>query len=541
MTHWYQAKGMKARRLQDVRTDPLATTAFTPTPQKWFTSKYHADPLQLRNPMAIRVHAKARQRITIMNLSNDIIYIRRIRATAKRHLETVPHATDFKFTTGGTPTAPVLYAVGDELTQLAQDGNTYQTPAGNTGTKLWEPSLIPYTVAGFQTVFGNTASGAVDQSSADADNFLAYLRVVHAKDQFQPWVHPMRFTNPYNTVGVNVADTFGGTVQLGTNNNIRQVDFAGAEVNHPGNWMTGSNFIPSNTQAQYIPNAHWMPSSGTSTAADTLDTAGLNNFGAQTGDWAWMPGNSLTDAGSGTQTAWEDYIDEPNAAKTQHHNLDFKEHRRGIIDRYFKRRSYVKMIKPGKKMTFSEKAFLKIAPVRMGIYGYVGAVSPEPQARAFMRWCGDNRYRGSNLQAHGSTGLGFFNVATFGEAGPALLNGTANTWTDEYKFPRAMYCKKTDPFGSPATTVVNTLVFRGARRAKSDGSGGGYSDAAPGHVLIQQTYHWAVKLFENRDPARRRHAYEVTNYQTSAGATGDYQVVQQHAYPVSGIAPGAHA
>lgn len=539
MNYWYQRRGMTARSRESMRTDqPPDNSVAASNYAQYRAVPWRANPLVMKNPMNIRIRAYAKQRITVVNLSNRTIKVRRIRSVAKRHLESQLDATGTQVTTAGMPTTPVLYAVGDELAQTDRGDLHEQTPAGTIGVNWWDPDLSGYYVTGNYNQFNFVAT---DPATAAAYNFLTGVRLAHAQDQFMPWPHPMRMVNAWQAGSDNFNDAFGATGIPGLTSQTWQPVNGG--TTRPGFLSTapfpGGSAPDPAVMATYIPNNYWQPSD-----IKTIDNV-INGSVAptNTGDKAWLPQELYNEGTAATSTAWTQYTRTPVPASALQFNAYYKEHHKGILDRYFKRRSYVKTLRPGQRMRFSETDILQIAPVRMGLYGYVGGDAPEIQNIAATKWKANNRWRTSAVPAitnpFGSVGLGF-SKATSGLAGPPLLNATAATVSQVYEYPRKMYCKKTDPFGSPGTTKVNTLSFTSAPQVIAPG-GATYNMNPTTAVYIFQTMFWKTKMYEKRsDPARRRVPFTVQNDQALPATSSAYVFANEVRAP-TGVTASATA
>lgn len=513
MRYWYAKQGRNARRPDQLWIKPQTSNNAFDNDNRGTKPRVFV----IRNPMNIRIRAKVVQKYTIVNITNRPIMIRRIRAKAKRHLETSlptvaanPPLQIFK------PTTAVIWTIADE--QRLDETSNAASPAGINGAAIWAPQLGTQFTYTTQPQF--IISAAVDNASSTG-NFLNGLRAFHAQDQFQPWWHTMRYLMPWMAINPTLSNS-AATIQplVGSPTTINPVS-----APQMGNSLgTTGSLIGTYWDTVYQP--------------DVVDvSAGTGNLG-QVGNLAWQPA-SFRNTTSSTPIPWSQ-TNQPPASGTFERSPDYREHAKGIIDRFFKRRSYKRWLKPGQRMFFSEKTMLRIRPMAQGIYGYTGGSTVDLQEPASQRWRAGGWLQDlqtASISPYGSDGLGF-SAAIGSGAVPQLVNAAAPAvCIRPYEYPRAMYCKRTDPLGSPCTTALNTVVIRGGMSPSIPVAGPDWTQMIPATVLIHMATHWKTKMYEVRDKSAKKRPYNTWNDQgdaTSIGITSNLRTAQP-AWPTDGV------
>jgi len=498
MANWYHRKSRDMNNRNHMNTQMLLGATSLPSPgpttRSFSRTPMNVDTLIIRNPMNIRIKAFTEQRYTLVNRTNFKVPVRRIRSIAKRHISTLlPSSAANRPTIAEQVATPVIWAVADEV-DFQTDRQTSSTPAGSGRVANWSPTLTPYLPTSGLELFRNAVFTQIAPLIAPSDNFLYTLRRYHAKDQMQPWHHSFRWQVAQQRGEASVAsESMGGKNTVGGWQSTLSIATPSAAISATSGSATTSD-PPIST--------YW----GVSYRGDELDTTILNM--PILGDAAWKPADIASEYSGAENVGPGNTVVPPTlAGDSLQVNPSYKEQKKGTIDRFFKRRSYVKWLKPGGRMKFKERTYINVRPLAMGIFGATGTSgSATINAPAAARWRERNFVTSgtTDLQpVHGSTGLGFA-TATSGLCGPRLINGSGNDDTSApYEYPRLMYSKRTDPLGSPCTTKLNTIVLRGTLTpldaAIAPFVGPTWTASSQTRIMVHRSTYWRTKMYEKRD------------------------------------------
>lgn len=457
---WFNA------RLRGKGAESLINYASDTAPTQ-FASGYKQNIWSIQEPGQVRVKCRAVQKYTIYNTGSTMAYLTKVDSRAKRHLSGTYSATGVA-SSNNNETAMSLITVSDELANV--------TPAGSICYKAWEPSAV----------FTGTSWLMAPTSNSDvyaAGQLFTALRQWHAREQFMPWVHLKRIGGmavagaPFQMVGTALFPRrYDGTPQ-----GLANAGGIGATIN---------------ASSRYAP-------------ADGPQGAATN----WTFDVAWRayrnPPNGMTNTWGATQTTQPPSDGVPGTNEAFRLYPEFRELRRGMMDRWWKRRGRrMPVLLPGSAMSFKVRSRATVAPWRMALPGVANA--SESYADAVRMWTKLTQL--SDLQ---TLGMGFANAYAVGGGAPiAIMNQVA---AQNAAIPlRYIHCKKTDPMGSAGTSQVTTLICRGntvPHAIAAPAAGGDFTNAGPAQLQIKRETFWKCKMYlVKRRERQQPHMVENLSY-----------------------------
>lgn len=506
LIYWYQYKSMRTNKMQDLQAEVQAASA-SAGPQTGIRTVIDTRTYSIRDPMSVRVVARVIQRVVVTNRSLQPMIVEHITGRAKRHIAS--RVTTNLVSTTFDPAAPVVYAVGDDYANQNNPPGGGSFPAydntAGAAVAVWNPA-IPL---GAINLVATKGPAFFLQANTPVNQWLFQLRQWHAQEQLTPWKHPLRIHMPYYQQDVVGGALIASGVQdIGGILPYARETAGGADIYNTAQqsaaaiW-TGGQQQPSNSSTS---TTAWYP-----TAIRNL------NVGEA--------------AGTGNSYEFVQASNPPSSVSAPQPYLwtDYEERWKGIIDRFFRRSSYRVRLPVGGQHTFTRKTYLKIRPFAQNILGWNGNTAAGFIGSPYQIWTGVNQSISGAGTQNNAVGMAFGDAIAGGALGIDISNVNPGY---EYYGPRLMYCKRTDPMGSPGTTVIDTLIAKGAYAVQP--ATASFTNSAIANMTIKRTTHWCTRMYVKtpRKPIRPR---VITNDQSGS----NNQTWIFPTYPASGLAVSA--